>query len=114
MNEEQIQIVRKEFGYRQILMQQLNTILYLASNILFTKKKIGKVSKINYVNFKFAVRALATALKPYWTTDFATKFVNRKNTFEAHWDIFGELMLLMKSNNLLLEEEYVPGPDDAI
>lgn len=111
---ENIQIERKEFGYRQALIQQVDRCNFLSSQIYFTKKKTGKTSAINKINYKYAVRQLAMMLNPYWDNVFKIKYSNVGEKYEDFLMLFGEIMVLMHNNNLLLEREYVPGTKDAI
>ena len=112
--ESTMQNVPKEFGYRQLLIQQLDRCCFLSSNIRIALKKSGTVSRINKKNFKSAVKSLGMILKPYWSGEYTKEFRKGVKSYDDALELLGHTMTLMKSEGLLLEKEYFPGPDDAI
>lgn len=107
---------RKEYGYRQLLINQADRVTQLSSNILLLRKKSGGVSKINMINFRHAVRSLAMLMKPYWDKDFiaTTKPIKEKKDLNSQYEFFGEIMNLMKRTKLLLEKEITLNEDGTI
>lgn len=103
---------RKEFGYRQSLINQIERIGFISANILQMKKKSGIVSKINAVNFRYAIRTLAILLKPYW--DDKLPEMPKKKDMDTWFDYFGEVMELMKRTKLLLEKEITLDEDGSV